>query len=114
MKQIISGTSDGVSLAIDTPTLYALSLHEHAKVLTTDIPGAFLHFDLPVDTKAKVNSTINNGATDFCQANEYIRFPVGLTTTKIKLWRTRSHQSSGCMMQDYSIGSDPTWNIYLP
>ena len=114
LKQIISGTSDGISLAIDTPTLYALSLHGHAKVLTADIPGSFLHFDLPVDTKAKVNSTLNNGARDFCQAKERIRFPTGLTTTKIKLWRTRSHRSSGCMMQDHSIRSDPTWNIYLP
>ena len=65
LKQIISGTSDGISLASDTPTFYAFSLHGHAKVLTTDIPGAFLHFNLPVDAKAKVNSTRNNGAMDF-------------------------------------------------
>ena len=70
MKRIISGTSDGISLAIDTPTLYALSLHGHVKVLTADIPGAFLYFDLPVDAKAKVNSTLDNGATDFCHAKE--------------------------------------------
>jgi len=36
--------------------LYALSFHGHANVLTVDILGAFLHFELPVDTKAKVNS----------------------------------------------------------
>ena len=66
LKQIISGNSGGISLAIDTPTLYALSLYRHAKVLTVDIPGAFLYFDLTVDTKAKVNSTLNTGDTDFC------------------------------------------------
>ena len=55
MKQIISGTSDGISLAIDTPTLYALSLHGHAKVLTVDILGAFLSVNQP---------------GDFCQAKE--------------------------------------------
>ena len=85
LKQIIISTSDGIFLAIDTPTLYALSLHGHAKVLTIDIPGAFLQ---PVDAKAKVNSTVDNGATDFCQAKELIRFPTGLTTMKIKLWRS--------------------------
>ena len=70
LKQIISGNSGGISLAIGTPTLYALSLYGHAKVLTVEIPGAFLHFDLTVDTKAKVNSTLDNGDTDFCQAKE--------------------------------------------
>ena len=70
LKQIISGTSDGISLAIDTPTLYALSLHGHAKGLIADIPGAFLHFDLPFDDKAKVISTLDNGDADFCKAKE--------------------------------------------
>ena len=70
LKQIISGNSGGISLAIDIPTLYALSLHGHAKVLTADIPGAFLSIDMPVDAKAKVNSTIDNGDADFCQAKE--------------------------------------------
>ena len=42
LKQIISGTSDGISLASDTPTLYTFSLHGHAKVFTADIPGAYL------------------------------------------------------------------------
>ena len=45
LKQIISGTHDGMFLAIGTPTLYAFSLHGHAKVLTADIPGAFLSVD---------------------------------------------------------------------
>ena len=70
LKQIINGTSDGISLAVDTSTLYALSLYWHVKVLTADIPGAFLHFDLTVDTKAKVNSTLDNRDTDFCKAKE--------------------------------------------
>ena len=70
LKQIISGASDGMSLAIDTPTLYAFSLHGHEKVLTADIPGAFLQFDLPVDNKAKVLSTLEDGGVDFCQAKE--------------------------------------------
>ena len=70
LKQIISCASDGISLAIDTPTLYALSLYGHVKVLTVDIPGAFLHFDLPVDDKAKVISTLEDGGADFCQAKE--------------------------------------------
>ena len=70
LKQIISGASDGISLAIDTPTLYALSLHGYAKVLTADIPGAFLHFDLPVDNKANVISTPKNCGANFCQAKE--------------------------------------------
>ena len=104
LKQIISGTSDGISLDIDTPTLYALSLYGHTKVLTADVPGAFLHFDLTVDIKAKVNSTLDTGDTDFCQAKELTRFPAGRMTTKIKLWRTRSHRSSRCIMQDHSIG----------
>ena len=33
LKQIISGASVGLSLATDMPTLYAFSLHGHAKVL---------------------------------------------------------------------------------
>ena len=70
LKQIISGASDGISLAIDTPTLYALSLHGHAKVLTADIPVAFLHFDLLVDDKAKMIPTLKDGGADFCQAKE--------------------------------------------
>ena len=114
MKQIISGTHDGMFLASDTPTLYAFSLHGHAKVLTADIPGAILSVDWPVDAKVKVNSIFDNGATDFCQARELIRFPTGLITMKIKLWRTRSYRSSVCMMQNHSIGSDPTRNTYLP
>ena len=70
LKKIISGTSDGMSLASETPTLCAFSLHGHAKVLTADIPGAFLSVDSTVDGKAKVNSTLNSGATDFYQARE--------------------------------------------
>ena len=70
MKQIISGTSDGISLASDTPTLYAFSLHRHAKFLTADIPGAYLSIYLLVDTKAKVNSTLGNGDKGFYQAKE--------------------------------------------
>ena len=65
LKQIISGASDGISLAIDTPTLYAFSLHGHAKVLTTDIPGAFMQFDLPADNKAKMISTLKDDGVDF-------------------------------------------------
>ena len=42
LNQIISGASVGLSLATDTPTLYACSLHGHAKVLTVDIPEAFI------------------------------------------------------------------------
>ena len=70
LKQIISGTHDGIFLASDTPTLYAFSLHRYTKVLTADIPGTFLSIDLLVDAKAKVNSTLDNGATNFCQARE--------------------------------------------
>ena len=70
LKQIISGNSDGISLAIDIQTLNTLSLHGHAKVLTADIPGAFLSVDWPVDAKVKVNSILDNGGTDFCQAKE--------------------------------------------
>ena len=70
LKQIISGTSDGISLASDTPTFYAFSLHGHAKVLTANILAAYLSIDLPVDAKAKANSTLHLGATDFCQAKE--------------------------------------------
>ena len=49
MKQIISGTQGGLSLASNTPTLYAFSLHGYAKVLTADILGAFLSVNWPVD-----------------------------------------------------------------
>ena len=66
LKEIISGTHDGMFIASGTPTLYAFSLHGYAKVLTADIPGAFISVDWPVDTKAKVNSILDNGATDFC------------------------------------------------
>ena len=68
LKQIISGMSGGVSLAIDTPTLYAFSLHGHAKVLTTNVPGAFMQVDLTVKNEAKVISTLKGGGVDFCQA----------------------------------------------
>ena len=70
LKQIISGASGGMSLAIDTPTLYAFSLHGHAKVLTADIPGAFMQINLPVDNEAKIISTLKGGGMDFCQAKE--------------------------------------------
>ena len=53
-------------LTSGTPSLYAFSLHGHAKVLTTDIPGAFLSVDWPVDAKVKMNSILDNGAKDFC------------------------------------------------
>ena len=75
LKQIISGTHDGMFLASSTPTLYAFSLHGYAKVLTADIPGAFLSVDGPVDAKVKMNSIINDRAKDFCQAKQWIRFP---------------------------------------
>ena len=114
MKQIISDTHDGMFLASGTPTLYAFSLHRHAKVLTADIPGAFLSVDWPVNAKIKMNPMPDNRFKDFCQAKERIRFPAGLTTTKIKVWRTRSHWSSMCIMQDHSIGLGTTWNMYLP
>ena len=42
LKQITSGTNDGMILASNTPTLYTFSLHGYTKVLTADIPGAFL------------------------------------------------------------------------
>ena len=73
MKQIISGTSNGISLASDTPTLYAFSLHGYAKVRTADILGEFLSVNWPVDAKVKVNSIYNpnpNGDTDFFLARE--------------------------------------------
>ena len=70
LKQIISGTHDGMFLASDTPTLYAFSFHRYAKVLTANILGAFLSVDWSVDAKVKVNSILHNGATDFCQARE--------------------------------------------
>ena len=37
----------------------------------------------------------------------------GLTTTKIKLWRTKSHRFSACMVQDHLLGSYKTWSMYL-
>ena len=70
LKQIISGMSGGVSLAIDTPTLHAFSLHGHAKVLTADVPGAFMQVDLIAKNEAKVISTLKGGGMDFCQARE--------------------------------------------
>ena len=70
LKQIISGASGGMSLAIDTPTLYAFSLHGHAKVLTADVPGAFMQVDLSVKNEAKVISTLKDSGVDFCQAKE--------------------------------------------
>ena len=70
LKQIISGMSGGVSLAIDTPTLYAFSLHGHAKFLTADVPGAFMQVDLTAKNEAKVISTLKGGGMDFCQAKE--------------------------------------------
>ena len=66
LKQIISGTHNGVFLTSGTPTLYTFSLHGHEEFLTEDIPGAHLSIDLPVDAKAKMNSILDNGATDFC------------------------------------------------
>ena len=70
LKQIISGASVGMSLATDTPTLYAFSLHGHAKVLTADIPGAFMQVDLSAKNEAKIISTLKGGSIDFCQAKE--------------------------------------------
>ena len=91
LKQILSGTSNGLSLASDTPTLYALSLHGHAEVVTADVSGAFLHVELPERYKANVfpapgrvrtiqrvkrNGTIKSRLVrevvdvDFCQAQE--------------------------------------------
>ena len=54
LKQIISGTSSGLSLASDTPTLYAFSLHGHAEVVTADVSGAFLQVELPARYEANV------------------------------------------------------------
>ena len=91
LKQIISGTSIGLSLAADMPTLYAFSMHEHAKVLTIDIPESFMQVDLTVKNetnviptrervrtiwKEKCNGTIKSrlvkvvGDADFCQVQE--------------------------------------------
>ena len=91
LKQIISGTSTDLSLFSDTPTLYAFSLHGHAKVLTTDVPGAFIQVNLPVKDEANIfpalsrvrtiwkekrNCTIKSRLVrevvdvDFCQAKE--------------------------------------------
>ena len=91
LKQIISGASVGLSLAADMPTLYAFSMHGHAKVLTIDIPESFMQVDLTVKNetnviptsrrirtirKEKRNGTIKSrlvkevGDADFCQAQE--------------------------------------------
>ena len=70
LKQIISGASVGMFFAIDTPTLYAFSLHGHAKVLTADVPGAFMQVDLLAKNEVKVISTLKGGGMDFCQAKE--------------------------------------------
>ena len=91
LKQIISDTSTGLSLASDTPTLYAFSLHGHVEVVTADVPGAFLQVDLPVRYEANVfpargrvrtirrvkrNGTIKSRLVrevvdvDFCQVQE--------------------------------------------
>ena len=51
-------------------TLYVFSLHGYAKMLTADIPGAFLSVDWPVDAKVKMNAILDNGAKDFYQAKE--------------------------------------------
>ena len=59
-----------MSVATDRPTLYAFILHGHAKVLTADIPGAFMQVDLPAKNEAKVISTLKGGGVDFCQAKE--------------------------------------------
>ena len=70
LKQIISGASVGLSLATDMPTLYAFSLHGHAKVLTVDIPKALMQVDLPAKNETKFISTLKDGGADFCQAKE--------------------------------------------
>ena len=70
VKQIISGASVGISLATDTPTLYVFSLHGHAKVLTANVPGAFMQVDLIAKNEANVISTLKGGGIDFCQARE--------------------------------------------
>ena len=70
LKQIISGASVGLSLATDMPTLYAFSLHGHAKVLTVDIPEAFMQVNLPAKNETNVISTLEGGSADFCQAKE--------------------------------------------
>ena len=91
LKQIISGTSTGLSLASDTLTLYAFSLHGHAEVVTADVSGAFLQVELPARYEANVfpapgrvrtiqrvkrNGTIKSRLVrevvdvDFCQAKE--------------------------------------------
>ena len=91
LKQIISGTSTGISLASDTPTLYAFSLHGYAEVVTTDVTGAFLQVELPARYEANVFPALGRVRTirrvkhdgtiksrlvrevvdvDFCQAQE--------------------------------------------
>ena len=42
LKQIISGASVSLSLATNMPTLYAFSMHGHAKVLTVNITESFI------------------------------------------------------------------------
>ena len=63
LKQIISGTSIGLSLASDTPTLYAFSLHGHAEVLTADVPGACIQVDLTVKNETNVTPTLGRVRT---------------------------------------------------
>ena len=87
LKQIIGGKPGSMFLN-NTSTLYAFSWHGYAKI--------------------SVNPVIENEDTDFHQAREEIRFPIGLTTTKIKLWITKSHRFSVCMIQDHLLGSDKT------
>ena len=91
LKQIISGTSIGLSLAADMPTLYAFSLHGHAEIITADVPGAFMQVDLTVKNETNVPPTLGKVRTiqkekrngtiksrlvrevvdvDFCQAQE--------------------------------------------
>ena len=91
LKQIINGTSTGLSLASDTLTLYAFSLHGHVEVLTADVPGAFMQVDLTVKNETNVPPTLGKVRTirkekrngtiksrlvrevvdvDFCQAQE--------------------------------------------
>ena len=70
LKQIISGASVGLSLAADMPTLYAFSMHEHAKVLTVDIPESFMQVGLTAKNETNVISTLEGGVADFYQAQE--------------------------------------------
>ena len=73
------------------PTLYAFSMHGHAKVLTIDIPESFMQVDLTVKNETNVIPTLGRVRTirkekrngtiksrlvrevvdvDFCQAQE--------------------------------------------